>query len=104
VQDYYAILLDPIVGTSRTVQMAIRVLLDHGFLETHIIFVTLVANPSGLNGIYQLFPKVQVVCSMIDEGLDNNGFIIPGLGNFGDRYYGTENNELNEEDNLNEDK
>jgi len=90
INEYHTFLLDPIIGTGRTVEMAIRVLLEHGVLENHIFFVTLIANPIGLNRIHRLFPNVRVICSTIDEELNEKGFLIPGIGNFGDRYYGTE--------------
>jgi uridine kinase len=90
ISEYYVMLLDPIIGSGRTVSMAIRLLLDHGIKEDHIKFVTLIANPIGLNRLYKLYPQVRVVCSMVDEKLNQKGHIIPGIGNFGDRYYGTE--------------
>jgi len=82
-------LLDPIVGTGKTLTMAIRVLLDHGILEDHIIFITVIASPAALHAIHFLFPLVRIVCSEIDSGLTNEGFLIPGIGNFSDRYFGT---------------
>jgi uracil phosphoribosyltransferase len=90
ISEYYVMLLDPLIGSGRTVSMAIRLLLDHGMKEDNIKFITLIANPVGLNRIFKLYPKVTVVCSMVDQELNDKGWIIPGIGNFGDRYYGTE--------------
>jgi len=84
------LLLDPTLASGATSQMAIRVLLDHGVPEENIIFVTVIAAPVGLHLLSHSFPKVTFVVSAVDEGLSEAGYIIPGVGNYSDRYFGTD--------------
>ena len=70
--------------------MAIRILRDHHVPEDHIIFLSLIATSLGVNTIATAFPKVIVVTSEIDAELNDRFHIIPGFGNFGDRYFGTD--------------
>jgi len=90
ISDYYVMLLDPTLGSGNTLIMAIRILLDHGFLEENIIFVTIVACQVGLSHVLYRHPKIRVVTAMVDTVLDDKGRILPGIGHFGNRYYGTE--------------
>uniref|UniRef100_A0A6B2L3U9 Uridine-cytidine kinase n=1 Tax=Arcella intermedia TaxID=1963864 RepID=A0A6B2L3U9_9EUKA len=89
VSDYTVVLLDPTLGSGNTLIMAIRVLLDHGFREENIIFVCLIACKVGLSNVLCRH-KIHIVTAMIDDDLDQNGLIVPGIGHFGDRYFGTE--------------
>lgn len=70
--------------------MAIRVLLDHDVPEDHITFLTLIASPEGMQALTYTFPQLKIVTTAVDDRLDENFFIYPGMGNFGDRYFGTE--------------
>lgn len=69
---------------------AIEVLIAHGVAPSRIIFLNLVASPEGLRVLEQKYPEVQVVVAAIDGGLDEKKYIIPGLGDFGCRYFGTD--------------
>ncbi|KAL6071140.1 Uridine-cytidine kinase-like 1 [Balamuthia mandrillaris] len=88
-EDHTVLVLDPTLGTGESMKMALRVLMDHNVPEENLIVVTLVASPQGLQSISYAFPKVQIVAGAMDEALNENYFIIPGIGNFGDRYFGT---------------
>lgn len=89
-KDHYVLLLDPTIGSGNTLLMAIRLLLDHNVQQDHIIMVTICACHVGLCMVTHYYPKIHVVCAFLDEVLDEKGRIIPGIGHFGDRYYGTE--------------
>jgi uracil phosphoribosyltransferase len=54
-----------------------------------VTLVCLVAAPEGIEHLHALHPDVHVVCAAIDRGLNERGFIVPGLGDAGDRLYGT---------------
>lgn len=100
----HVLLLDPMLATGATVNMAIRVLREHGVQEENIIFCSLVAAPQGIYAVHyvcvaplirsltcsQAYPKVSIVTTEIDAKLNERGYILPGLGNFGDRYFGTD--------------
>lgn len=82
--------------------MAIEVLISRGVPEEHILFLNLIASPEGAQNLAEKFPKVRVVTAFVDQGLDEKkygiaadsypvltatSYIIPGLGDFGDRFY-----------------
>ena len=69
---------------------AIEVLVDHGVRLDHIVFLNLVAAPEGIAQLVQRYPEVRIVTAAVDEGLNANKYIMPGLGDFGCRYFGTD--------------
>eukprot|EP00010_Vexillifera_abyssalis_P005312 CAMPEP_0201560388 /NCGR_PEP_ID=MMETSP0173_2-20130828/78243_1 /ASSEMBLY_ACC=CAM_ASM_000268 /TAXON_ID=218659 /ORGANISM="Vexillifera sp., Strain DIVA3 564/2" /LENGTH=228 /DNA_ID=CAMNT_0047974835 /DNA_START=107 /DNA_END=793 /DNA_ORIENTATION=- len=85
----HVLLLDPMLATGGSVCAAIQVLLDQGVPEKNIIFVNLVAAPEGIEFLCQKHPEVQVVTQMVDECLNDKKYILPGIGDFGDLYFGT---------------
>ncbi|KEP48634.1 uridine-cytidine kinase [Rhizoctonia solani 123E] len=99
--DAWVFLLDAQIGTGAAALMAIRVLLDHGVTEDHIIFVTFLGVPrGGMAVIRKTFPGIRFVCGAVDDGLEERWLhnedgtpgrrvwsITPGMGNIGDRYY-----------------
>ncbi len=82
------LLLDPMLATGGSANCAISVLISNGVKEENIIFVNLIATVAGINAIKSLYPKVQIVTSEIDPELNDLNYIIPGIGDFGDRYFG----------------
>lgn len=84
------LLVDSTLATGNAACMAIKVLLDHYILEENIIFACLAASPQSLTHIQSLYPAVRIVTSWVDEGLDVQHYLYPGMGSCGDRYYGTE--------------
>jgi len=88
--DGHVLLLDPMLATGGTARAAIEVLLDAGVAEENIIFVSLIAVPEGLHAVLDNHPAVRVVTSAIDERLNENAYMLPGIGDFGDRFYGTD--------------
>jgi len=91
-ENTYIFLMDAVVGTGAAGLMAIRVLLDHNVPQERILFLSFLACPQGVHTIANAFPKVKIVTSFMDPVLNAETlFLEPGLGNFGDRYFGTEN-------------
>uniref|UniRef100_A0AC34QT02 Uridine kinase n=1 Tax=Panagrolaimus sp. JU765 TaxID=591449 RepID=A0AC34QT02_9BILA len=83
-------LMDATVATGSCATMAIRILLDHDVLEENIVLVSLLMAQPGLQRIAYAFPRVTLVTTAVDPEIDEDGRIIPGFGNFGDRYFGTD--------------
>ncbi|WVQ95972.1 uracil phosphoribosyltransferase [Kwoniella sp. CBS 9459] len=81
----FVLLLDPMLATGGSCIKAIEVLLDHGVQEEKILFLNLIASPEGINKVCTRFPKLRIITAWVDEGLDSNSYIVPGLGDFGDR-------------------
>ncbi|HUQ57300.1 uracil phosphoribosyltransferase [Lentzea sp.] len=84
------LLLDPMLATGGTANAAIQVLLDRGVLEENIVFVTLITVAEGIEAVCSRYPLVRIVTSAIEEGLTPDAYMLPGIGDFGDRFFGTD--------------
>ncbi|KAK5121904.1 Uracil phosphoribosyltransferase, synthesizes UMP from uracil [Meristemomyces frigidus] len=87
ISERWALLLDPMLATGGSALMAVDVLRSRGVPEDHILFLNLIASPEGAANFAQKFPKVRIVTAFVDQGLDEKNYIVPGLGDFGDRFY-----------------
>lgn len=81
------IVLDPMLATSNSVSAAVTKLKERG--AHNIRFVCLLAAPEGVERFTKNHPDVPVVTAAIDERLNDHGYIVPGLGDAGDRMFGT---------------
>ncbi|XP_012274268.1 uridine-cytidine kinase-like 1 [Orussus abietinus] len=90
IKDYRVILMDATVATGAAAMMAIRVLLDHEVPEENILLVSLLMAESGVHSIAYAFPGVKIVTTALDPEINDKFYVLPGIGNFGDRYFGTE--------------
>lgn len=81
------IVLDPMLATGGSAEAAIQFLKDRG--ANNIKLVCLIAAPEGLKVIQEAHPDVDIYLANIDDRLDENAYIIPGLGDAGDRLFGT---------------
>jgi uracil phosphoribosyltransferase len=82
-----AIVLDPMLATGNSSSAAIAEVKKSG--ARSVTLVCLVAAPIGIERVHEEHPDVHVVCAAIDRELNERGFIVPGLGDAGDRLYGT---------------
>jgi uracil phosphoribosyltransferase len=82
-----AIVLDPMLATGNSSAAAIAAVKAAG--ARSVTLVCLVAAPSGIERVHSEHPEVHIVCAAVDRGLNERGFIVPGLGDAGDRLYGT---------------
>ena len=81
------IVADPMLATGGSAAFAAKVLRDHGVSDLR--FVCLVAVPEGIERLLSADPELRIYCAALDRQLDERGFIRPGLGDAGDRLYGT---------------
>jgi len=81
------IVVAPVLATANTAVAAVDRVKEHG--ATDIRFVCLVAAPEGVERLRGTHPDVAIWAAAIDDGLDEHAFIVPGLGDAGDRAYGT---------------
>jgi uracil phosphoribosyltransferase len=81
------LLLDPMLATGGSGARAIDLIKEAGGVGTRMVCV--VAAPEGVRGIGQRHPDVDIFSAALDEGLNDRAFIVPGLGDFGDRLFGT---------------
>eukprot|EP00741_Cyanophora_paradoxa_P008284 tig00001284_g8013.t1 len=85
----HILLLDPMLATGGSAIKAIEVLIEAGVKEEHIIFLNLIAAPEGIDAVFSAHPRITLVTGEIDTHLSDRKYIIPGIGDFGDRYFGT---------------
>lgn len=86
-EERLVIVVDPMLATGHTAEAAVHRLKDAGAMS--IKLAVLVAAPEGLRSFYETHPDVPVYAVEVDRQLDERGFILPGLGDAGDRLYGT---------------
>ncbi len=85
--DRLVIVVDPMLATGNSAAAAIERLKQHG--ATDVRFVCVLATPIGLTRVHDHHPDVRIWTAAIDDGLDEHAYIVPGLGDAGDRLYGT---------------
>ncbi|XP_078275220.1 uridine-cytidine kinase-like 1 isoform X4 [Rhinoraja longicauda] len=86
----HVILMDCTVSTGAAALMAIRVLLDHDVQEEKIFLISLLMAEMGVHSVAYAFPRVKIITTAVDKKVNDLFHIIPGIGNFGDRYFGTD--------------
>jgi uracil phosphoribosyltransferase len=84
------ILLDPMIATGGSACDALKILVEKNIKEEKIIFAAVIAAEEGLKKVKTEFPKIKIIIPQVDKELNDKKFIVPGLGDFGDRYFGTE--------------
>src|SRR6476620_11236244 len=87
VADRDVILLDPMLATGNSTAHAVQLVKDAG--ATSVRLIAIIAAPEGIRNIEENHPNVQIVVAAIDRALNDKGYIVPGLGDAGDRLYGT---------------
>ena len=81
--------VDPMLATGNSSVHAVNVLLKRGAMEDNIKFLALVAAPEGVEVFFKAHPNIDLYVASVDEKLDKNAYIVPGLGDAGDRIFGT---------------
>ena len=81
------ILLDPMLATGNSTAHAVRLVREAGASSVRLIAI--IAAPEGVERVTSAYPDVRIVVAAIDRGLNEKGYIVPGLGDAGDRLYGT---------------
>ena len=87
IEEKLVILVDPMLATGGSACDAIKLLKDKGC--KHIKFMAIIAAPEGLSNVAEAHPDVDIYVSTLDRCLNENGYILPGLGDAGDRLFGT---------------
>lgn len=87
IENREVLVLDPMLATGGTAVDAISQLKKRGVKK--IKFLSIIAAPEGIKKVQQVHSDVQIYCATIDSNLNDVGYIVPGLGDAGDRIYGT---------------
>jgi uracil phosphoribosyltransferase len=87
-QNFFVV--DPMLATGNSLVHVCDVLIRHGIAPDKISVMALVAAPEGVRQFASSYPTIRVYCAALDEKLNENAYIVPGLGDAGDRLFGTE--------------
>lgn len=82
-------LVDPMIGTGHSAAYSVDVLLKNGAQKENIRFLALVCAPEGVRVFHDHHPEIAIYTAALDEKLNENAYIVPGLGDAGDRIFGT---------------
>jgi uracil phosphoribosyltransferase len=83
------IILEPMLATGGSIMMAMKEVTDRGVQPELVRIVSILAAPPALRQLSENYPGLEIYTAMIDEGLNSKGYIVPGLGDAGDRAFGT---------------
>jgi uracil phosphoribosyltransferase len=83
----FVLMIDPMLATGGSAVAALDLLFRAGARRVHVVCI--VAAPEGIAALEQRYPNVHIFTPVVDKGLNDHKFIVPGLGDFGDRLYGT---------------
>ena len=89
IADCFVLLVDPMLGTAGSCMCAMDCLVEHGVDPKNVLFVNLLSCKYGLQKLQAKFPDLKVITFNIDGYLNDDKYLVPGIGDFGDRYYGT---------------
>ena len=88
-KDYYVYITDPMLATGNSLLEAIRLYVEKGIPETNICCVCMISSPEGIENIFKEFPAITLIVAAVDSHLNERGYIVPGMGDAGDRIYNT---------------
>ncbi len=90
IADGQVLLLEPMLATGGSTLAALDVLRGAGVTAENTVLVNFLASPEGLERLDREAPGLRVVTSAVEDGLNEQAFMIPGIGDFGDRFFGTQ--------------
>ncbi len=82
-------ILEPMLATGGSIMMAMKEITSRGVQPELVRIVSVVAAPPALRQLSENYPGLEIYTAIIDEGLNSKGYIVPGLGDAGDRAFGT---------------
>ena len=89
IKDLHVLLCDPMLATGGSALKAIEVLCKSGVDPAKIVFATMVCAPEGLDCMTEKYPMIRIITASVDECLNEEKYIVPGLGDYGDRFFNT---------------
>ncbi len=88
-QKYYVYITDPMLATGNSLVEAIRLYVEKGIPEKNICCVCMISAPEGIETVFKQFPDITLIVAAVDNGLNERGYIVPGMGDAGDRIFNT---------------
>ena len=88
-EKYYVYITDPMLATGNSLREAIRLYVEKGIPEQNICGVCVISSPVGINAVFEEFPNIKLIGAAVDSHLNERGYIVPGMGDAGDRIFNT---------------
>ena len=88
-EKFYIYITDPMLATGNSLLEAIKLYADKGIPIKNIKGICIIAAPEGIEKIQKAYPDIEIITAAIDDGLNDKGYIIPGMGDAGDRIFNT---------------
>ena len=88
-ENFYIYITDPMLATGNSLIEAIRLYADKKIPMENIKCICIMAAPEGIENIQREFPEVEIITAAVDEGINEKGYIVPGMGDEGDRIFNT---------------
>ena len=88
-ETYYIYITDPMLATGNSLIEAIRLYVEKGIPQENICCVCMISSPQGINAVFNEFPNIKLIVAAVDSHLNERGYIVPGMGDAGDRIYNT---------------
>lgn len=86
---YYVFITDPMLATGNSLREAVRLYVSKGVPQENITCVCMISAPEGINAVFEEFPAINLIVAAVDKELNERGYIVPGMGDAGDRIYNT---------------
>lgn len=88
-EKYYVYITDPMLATGNSLKEAIKLYVSKGIPQKNICGVCMISAPQGIEAVFEEFPDIKLIVASIDSCLNERGYIVPGMGDAGDRIYNT---------------
>ena len=88
-ENYYVYITDPMLATGNSLTEAIKLYVDKGIPEVNICCVCMISAPEGINKVFENYPDITLIVAAVDSHLNEHGYIVPGMGDAGDRIFNT---------------
>ncbi len=88
-ENYYVYITDPMLATGNSLTEAIKLYVDKGIPEANICCVCMISAPEGINKVFENYPDITLIVAAVDSHLNEHGYIVPGMGDAGDRIFNT---------------
>ena len=88
-ENYYVYITDPMLATGNSLTEAIKLYVDKGIPEANICCVCMISAPEGINKVFDNYPDITLIVAAVDSHLNEHGYIVPGMGDAGDRIFNT---------------
>ena len=86
---YYVYITDPMLATGNSLKEAIRLYVEKGIPQQNICCVCMISAPQGIETVFSEFPNIKLIVAAVDSHLNERGYIVPGMGDAGDRIFNT---------------